>query len=267
MRDPGGAERNPGALHAVSPGLRGSAAPSRLRSPTAEAILVELKALGSEENRAGMARFGINTERAYGVSIANLRPLARRLKRDHALAAALWKTGVHEARILAAFVDEPAKVTPAQMDRWAAAFDSWDLCDQVCGNLFDRTPHVETKIATWAKDEREFVRRAAFALLAAYAVHRKDVPDKVFAGFLPLIENYATDGRNFVRKAVNWALRQIGKRSLALHGPALALAEKLAASDDRTARWIGKDAVKELSDPKKMERIVPGDARLSGRRL
>ena len=219
-------------------------------------LLAELRSLGSEENRAGQARFGINTARAYGVSITNLRPIARRLKRDHALAAALWATGVHEARILAGFVDEPEQVKPAQMDEWAAAFDSWDLCDQVCGGLFDRTPHVEKKIVTWAEDDREFVRRAAFALLASYSTHAKKVPDDAFLPFLPLIEKHATDPRNFVRKAVNWALRTIGKRSMALHAPALALAEKLAASQDRTARWIGKDAVRELSDPKQIARIA-----------
>ena len=217
-----------------------------------ERILAELKSLGSEENRAGQKRFGINTARAYGVSITNLRPLAKRLTRDHQLAAALWATGVHEARILAAFIDEPAKVTTAQMDKWVAEFDSWDLCDQVCMSLFDKTPHVETKIKKWAKDEREFVRRAAFALLAGYAVHGKRTPDATFVAMLPLIERHATDPRNFVKKAVNWALRQVGKRSIALHADALALAEKLAASSDRTARWIGKDAVRELSDPKQI---------------
>ena len=221
----------------------------------AKAILAELKVLGSEESRAGQARFGINTKRAYGVSIANLRPMARRLKRDHDLAVALWETSVHEARILAAFVDEPAKVTPAQMDAWVAEFDSWDLCDQACSNLFARTPQVEKKIAKWAKDKREFVRRAAFALLAAHAVHGKKVSDRDLLAFLPLIEEYSTDPRNFVRKAVNWALRQIGKRSLALHAPALALAEKLAASEDKTARWIGGDAAKELTDPVQIARL------------
>lgn len=221
----------------------------------AAAVVAELKGLGSEKNRAGQARYGINTTRGFGVSIAVLRPLARRLKRDHALAAALWKTGFHEARILAAFVDEPAKVTPRQMDRWVAAFDSWDLCDQVCNNLFVRTPYVEAKIQQWAEDDREFVRRAAFALLASYTVQAKKLPDAEFEKFLPLIERYASDPRNFVKKAVNWALRQIGKHSIGLHGPALALAQQLAASDDKTARWIGKDAAKELTDPKQLARL------------
>jgi 3-methyladenine DNA glycosylase AlkD len=223
-----------------------------------ESVLAELRALGSEENRAGMARFGINTGRAFGISMAAMRPLARRLKRDHALAEALWKSGWHEARILAALIDEPAKVTPAQMDRWAAAFDSWDLCDQACMKLFARTPHVAEMVRRWAEDEREFVRRAAFALIAGYAVHGTKAPDAEFVAFLPLIERHATDPRNFVRKAVNWALRQIGKRSVALHAAALSLAQELAGSDDRTARWIGRDAVKELTDPKQMARLGIG---------
>lgn len=225
------------------------------REANVAAILAELKSLGSEVNRAGMARFGINAEHAYGVSMAAMRPLVRRLKRNHALALALWKTGVHEARILAALIDEPAKVTPAQMDRWTANFDSWDLCDQACMKLFARTPFVAEKVEAWAKDEREFVRRAAFALIAGYTVHAKKAPDAEFLAFLPLIERHAPDPRNFVKKAVNWALRQIGKRNLALHAPALALADKLAASADRTARWIGKDAVKELTDPAQIARI------------
>jgi 3-methyladenine DNA glycosylase AlkD len=142
------------------------------------------------------------------------------------------------------------------MDAWVAEFDSWDLCDQVCMSLFDKTPHVETKIRKWAKNEREFVRRAAFALLAGHAVHGKGAPDVTFVAMLPLIERHATDPRNFVKKAVNWALRQIGKRSPGLHGPALALAHRLAASDEKTARWIGKDAVRELSDPKQIARVT-----------
>jgi 3-methyladenine DNA glycosylase AlkD len=220
-----------------------------------EAILAELRALGSEANRAGQARFGINTARAYGVSIANIRPIARRLKHDHDLAAALWEARVHEARILAAYVDEPGRVTPKQMDAWVADLDSWDLCDQVTSSLFVRTPYVERKIRKWAKDEREFVRRAAFALIAAHTVHGKSAPDTAFLPFLDLVERHSTDPRNFVKKAVNWALRQIGKHSPALHAPALALAEKLAASNDKTARWIGKDAARELSDPRQIARI------------
>lgn len=220
-----------------------------------ESVLAELRKLGSEKNRAGMARFGINTERAFGVSIASIRPLARRYRRNHELAAALWASGYHEARLLAALIDDPKQVTSKQMDAWTADFNSWDLCDQACLKLFVKTQFVDEKIPRWAKDKREFVRRAGFALLASYAVHSKDVPDSTFRGFLPLVEEYSTDERNFVRKAVNWALRQIGKRSASLHKPALALAKRLAASPDKTARWIGKDAVKELTDPFQLGRI------------
>jgi len=222
---------------------------------SAKTVLAELKALGSEEGRAGMARFGINIEKAFGVSMAASRPLVRKYRRQHDLAAALWTSGIHEARILAALIDDPDLVTPRQMDSWAADFNSWDLCDQACMKLFARTPYVPDKVAKWAEDEREFVRRAAFATIAGYAVQAKKATDAEFMPFLALIERHATDPRNFVRKAVNWALRQVGKRSRGLHGPALALAEELAASYDKTARWIGKDAVRELTDPKQIARI------------
>lgn len=220
-----------------------------------EKILAELKSVGSDEGRAGMARFGINTEKAFGVSMAAARPLARKYRRRHDLAAPLWASGIHEARILAALIDDPKLATRKQMDAWAAEFDSWDLCDQACMKLFARTPYVAEMVAKWAKDEREFVRRAAFATIAGYAVSAKQAADEEFLPFLALIEAHATDPRNFVRKAVNWALRQIGKRSATLHRPALALAEKLAASDDKTARWIGKDALRELPDPKQIARL------------
>lgn len=220
-----------------------------------ESVIDNLRTLGSDQNRRGMARYGINTDRAFGVSIADLRPLAKRLGRDHKFALALWKTGYHEARLLAVFVDEPEKVTSAQMDSWASDFNSWDLCDQACSKLFVKTPLVEEKIAKWTADEREFVRRAGFALIAAYAVHGKSVSDGNFTGYLDLIEQYADDPRNYVKKAVNWALRQIGKRSIALHGPALASAQRLSASEDKTARWIGKNAAKELKDPVQIARL------------
>jgi len=221
-----------------------------------DAVLAELSAMGSQEGRAGMARFGINADRAFGVSMTAMKPLGRRLKRDHELALALWATGAHEARILAALIADPKEVTPALMDDWAADFDSWDVCDQVSMKLFARTPYVAQKVEQWAADEREFVRRAAFATIAGYAVAAKKAPDATFRAFFPVIERCATDPRNFVKKAVNWALRQVGKRSVTLHRPALALAEKLAASKDRTARWIGRDAAKELTDPKQIRRLA-----------
>ena len=220
-----------------------------------ETVLAELRALGSEENRAGMARFGINTARAFGVSMTALKPLARRFRRRHDLAAALWASGWHEARILAALIDDPQHVTRKQMDAWAADFDSWDLCDQACMKLFAKTPFVAVQTTRWANDKREFVRRAAFATIAGYAVSAKAAPESDFLPFLDLIERYSTDERNFVKKAVNWALRQIGKRSPGLHRPALALAQRPAASEDRTARWIGKDAVRELTDPAQLARL------------
>jgi 3-methyladenine DNA glycosylase AlkD len=225
-----------------------------------ETVIAELRALGSAENRAGMARFGINTARAFGVPMTAQRPLARKYRRNHGLALALWASGYHEARILAALIDDPATVTPRQMDAWAADFNSWDLCDQVCLKLFVKTPYTEAKIVRWAKDRREFVRRAAFALMAAYSVHGKDA-DEALLRFLPLIEAAATDERNFVRKAVNWALRQVGKQNSRLHAPALKLARQLAASDNRAARWIGNDAVRELTDPIQVARIAARDAK------
>jgi 3-methyladenine DNA glycosylase AlkD len=221
---------------------------------TADDVLAYLKALGTQENRAGMARFGINTATALGVGNTVLRSLTRKIKRNHERALALWATDIREARLLAAFTDEAGKVTREQCRSWAAEFDSWEIVDGV-SDLFVDTPFWRELVEEFAADEREFVRRTAFAMLAWGAVHLKKEPDGTFIGYLRLIEAHAGDNRNFVKKAVNWALRQIGKRSRALHGPALKLAEKLGASQDKTARWIGKDAVKELTDPKIVERL------------
>jgi 3-methyladenine DNA glycosylase AlkD len=206
----------------------------------------ELRALANPANVAGMTRFGINPKGTLGISIPVLRRLARQAGRDHALALALWKTGIHEARILAALVDEPALVTPQQMDRWAADFDSWDVCDGCCSNLFDRTPHAYGKCFEWSSRPEEYVKRAAFALMAALAVHDKQAPDSRFLQFLPVIAREANDDRNFVRKAVNWALRQIGKRNPALRQAAMRCAENLRQMDSRAARWIAADARREL---------------------
>jgi 3-methyladenine DNA glycosylase AlkD len=202
-----------------------------------------------------MARYGIKTTRAFGVPMPVLNGIARRYRGDHRLALALWRSGYHEARLLAVLIDAPDQVTEAQMNAWTASFDSWDLCDQACAKLFVRTRFVETAILRWAADDREFVRRAAFALIAAHAVHAKEAPARSFARHLELIERVATDERNFVRKAVNWALRQIGKRSLPLRAAALAVAERLAKSDNAAARWVGKGAVGELTDPTQLARL------------
>lgn len=225
------------------------------RDGTVDEILAHLASLDSEENRVGMARFGIRADRAFGVPNAVLHPLAKAIGQDHERAQALWASGWREARLLASFTDEPRRVTFEQALAWANDFDSWEIVDHAA-DLFADAPDAAALIETFAADEREFVRRAAFAMIAWTSTHHKKAPDERFLAFLPLIERHATDNRNYVRKAVNWALRQIGKRSPALHAPALALAQKLAASADRTARWIGSDAVRELTDEKTLERIA-----------
>lgn len=210
--------------------------------------LAALAAQGTEESRAGMARYGIVAAKVYGVSVANIRALAKELGRDHDLADELWRTGWYEARLLAAFVDDPKLVTPAQMDRWAGEFENWADCDTVCFHLFDKTPHAFARVDQWAQDEREFVRRAAFALLASVALHDKKAADAPFLDRLPLIEAAATDPRNFVKKGVSWALRGIGgRKSPALRASAREMADILAASPDKTAKWIGRDAQKAFS--------------------
>ncbi|MER8576171.1 DNA alkylation repair protein [Mesorhizobium sp. M1338] len=222
---------------------------------TADEIVAHLRAIGTAENRAGLARFGINIATALGVGNSDLRPLARKLKRNNERGLMLWDTGIREARLVAAFTGEPKEITIEQCRRWAGDFDSWEVVDTV-SDLFADTPFWRQLIEEFAHDEREFVRRTAFAMLAWAAVHLKKEPDETFLSYLPLIEAHASDPRNFVRKAVNWALRQIGKRSVSLHAPALAVARKLAMSTDKTARWIGKDAVKELSDARTIERLA-----------
>ena len=193
-----------------------------------------------------MARFGIDTTRAVGVTVTELRRFARDLGHDHELAAALWASGVHEARLLASLVDEPAMVSEAQMEAWVADLDSWDVCDGVCGNLFDRTPFALDKAVEWSSREPEFEKRAAFALMASAAVHRKDLPDAAFASLLPVIRAQAIDERNYVKKAVSWALRQIGKRSSGLNSQAVRTAERIERSDSPAARWVARDALREL---------------------
>jgi 3-methyladenine DNA glycosylase AlkD len=214
---------------------------------TCEEIVAELRGMESEHNREGMARFGIATEHALGISVANLRKLARRAGKDHALAQQLWSTGLHEARILASIVDVPAEVTAEQMERWVRDFDSWDLCDQCCGNLFWQTPYAARKVFEWSEREREFEKRAGFALMACIAWHDKAAPDDLLLSFLPVIRRESGDKRNFVRKAVNWALRTIGKRNPALNEAAVALAQDILDSGDRASRWVASDALRELA--------------------
>jgi 3-methyladenine DNA glycosylase AlkD len=208
--------------------------------------LARLRRLGRPENVAGMARYGITPRAALGVPAGPLRALARELGRDHTLAQQLWSTGIHEARLLAALVDEPDKVTPGQMDRWARDFDNWAVCDGVCLHLFGDTPHAWAKARVWAGRREEFVRRAAFALMAVLAVHDAAAPDGAFLALLPAIEAAASDERNGVKKAVSWALRQIGKRNPALNRAALQAGERIRSQGGPAARWIASDALREL---------------------
>ena len=225
-------------------------------SPTSTAaeIIAHLRSLGSEQNREGMLRYGIKIDRALGISHGVQRDIAKRIKRNHERAFELWDSGLMEAQFIASQTADPKRFTAHDARRWAAEFDSWDIVDGV-SDLFVDTGHWRQLIEEFAEDDREFVRRTAFAMLCWATVHRKKEPDATFADYLPLVEKHATDPRNFVKKAVNWALRTIGKRSLGLHAPALTLAEKLAESEDKTARWVGKNAVRELTDPKQLERL------------
>lgn len=209
--------------------------------------LRSLERMATQHDRDNLARFAITTDRAFGVSVAKIRKLAKELGRDHDLAAGLWETGWYEARMLAAFVDDPALVTPSQMDRWCRDFDNWGICDTLCFHLFDKTPHAWKKIAQWNDRRAEFVKRAAYALLASIALHDKKAPDQPFIGAFPFIERAATDERNFVKKGVSWALRGMGHRNATLRAAALEVAHRLIESPAPAARWVGRDAVKDLS--------------------
>jgi len=214
-----------------------------------EAALAWLKQKSTQRDRDNLGRFGITASKAFGVSMGNIQALAKRLGRSHELAAALWSTGWYEARLLTSFVDEPARVTPAQMDRWCRDFDNWGICDTLCFCLFDRTPHAWAKVAQWSGKRDEFVKRAAFALLASLALHDKSAADARFIETLPLIESAATDERNFVKKGVSWALRGVGRRSPTVNTAAAALARRLSVAPEASARWIGRGALKELTSP------------------
>jgi 3-methyladenine DNA glycosylase AlkD len=220
-----------------------------------EEVLEWLKSLANPEAIAGMARYGISPQNTLGVSVRVLRKMASEIGRDHLLAEKLWSSGVHEARILASMVDDPRMVTDEQMEVWAADFDSWDVCDQCCGNLFDKTPFAYRKAAEWAARDEEFVKRAGFALMAWLAFHDKQAPDGAFLDFLPIIERESVDGRNYVKKAVNWALRHIGKRNAALNIMAIQTAKEIQATGSKPARWIAADALRELTGWKVQERL------------
>jgi len=214
---------------------------------TASELIALLRSLKNPANVAGQRRFGITPKTEHlGISMAVLRPLARPHRRNHALAVELWASGIHEARLLAALIEDSKKVNRAQANRWARDFDSWDICDQVCGEVLPYVPFAIEKALAWSRRENEFVKRAGFVLMARMAVRRKDLPDDEFKKFLPVIRREATDDRNFVRKAANWALRQIGKRNPALRRAAISEARAIAKIDSRAARWIAADALREL---------------------
>ncbi|MBD0416155.1 DNA alkylation repair protein [Oryzicola mucosus] len=223
-------------------------------SSTAADIVAHLQTLRSEENIVGMARFGIRTETALGISNPDLRGIARAVKRNHARALHLWDSDIREARLLGLYTADPAQTNEALARQWADAFNSWEIVD-TAADLFVEAELHRSLIEEFAADEREFVRRTAFAMIAGAAVHLKREPDATFIGWLPLIERHSSDERNFVRKAVNWALRNIGKRNRACHAEAVTLARRLAASSGKAARWIGSDAVRELTSAKMLERL------------
>jgi len=221
-----------------------------------EEILKKLKSLADPEAVKGMARYGINPKNNLGVSIYKLRPIAKEIGKDHELALKLWGSGIHDALLLACFIEDPAKVTGGQMDSWAKDFDSWDVCDQACTSLFDLTPLAWTKVFEWAKRDEEFVKRAAFSLIAGLAVHDKNASDKKFEQFSHLIKKHSIDERNYVKKAVNWALRNIGKRNLALNKQMIKLSNEIQKIDSKSAKWIASDAMKELTSEKVQKRLV-----------
>ncbi len=219
-------------------------------------VLRTLESLGSPRNVEGMARYGIVSRKAYGVSAPAMRALARRIGTDHDLALRLWATGVHDARIVAVLIGDPARVTKSLMNKWVKDFDNWGVCDAGCSVLFDKTPFAIEMAFEWTKRKEEFVRRAGFVLMAALAVHDKKAPDGVFLRFLPVLKQGSTDERNFVRKAVNWALRQIGKRNSGLNRAALRTAREIRKIDSSAARWIAADAIRELESAAVQKRLA-----------
>jgi 3-methyladenine DNA glycosylase AlkD len=219
-------------------------------------VLDRLRSLGDPKAAAGAARFGIDVADIWGVSAPDLRRLAKEIGPDHSLAVQLWRTGVHDARILATLIDAPSQVSERQMERWARDFNSWAVCDAACGCLFDKTAYAWDKAVEWTGREPEYVKRAGFVLMASLAVHDKKAPDERFEKFLPLIVKHATDERNFVKKAVNWALRQIGKRNRRLNALAIQTAERIRQIDSGPARWIASDALRELTSDKVRARIA-----------
>lgn len=231
-----------------------------------ESILKKLKSQGSAKNVAGMARFGIQSDKAFGVPHPALRAIAKEHRKDHALALELWASGYHEARLIACLVDDPKQVTEKQMDAWVANFNSWDICDDCTGNLFEATPFAFGKAFEWIKSDKEFVRRAGLAMMVWLTLHRKKEPDETFLTFFPPIEKVASDERNFVKKAVSWALRTLGKRSTFLNKCALQSAARIGKMDSKAARWVAADVIKELKSDNVQKRLKDKDKKASGKK-
>jgi 3-methyladenine DNA glycosylase AlkD len=211
-----------------------------------EEVLNRLKEKARPDQLEGMSRYGISPERRLGVSVPDMRKIAKEVGKEHELALALWKTGIQDAMIVASMVGEPDKLTDEQMEEWVKDINSWDVCDQLCMNLFEKTPLAWKKIVDWSEKQDEFVRRAAYALIACLAWHDKQTEDERFIALFPVLKRGATDERNYVKKAVNWALRNIGKRSRTLNRAAIELAKEIQMIDTKAARWISSDAIREL---------------------
>jgi 3-methyladenine DNA glycosylase AlkD len=224
---------------------------------SAGSVVAWLKRHGSQRNRDGMARYGIPSDKAFGVSVGTLQRYAKQAGKNHDVAMALWDTGWYEARMTAAFLGEPERLTRAEMDRWCRDFDNWAVCDHACFHLFDKSPHAWSKVTSWSRRRGEFQKRAAYALLASLALHDKKAPDARFWPMLKLIERDASDERNFVKKGISWALRLIGRRSQALNATSVALSRRLADSSDPTARWLGRSALKELTSAGVLKKLKP----------
>jgi 3-methyladenine DNA glycosylase AlkD len=216
------------------------------RAPQLTEVVASIKRMGSKSVRDGMVRYGLPPDNAFGIPVGKMQNFAKGIGRNHELALALWETGHYEARMIAAFIDDPSLVTPAQMDRWCKDFDNWGIVDTVCFKLFDQTPHAWKKVVQWSNKRDEFQKRAAFALLASLAGHDKTASNQQFLNCLPLIEKASTDERNFVKKGVSWALRTVGRRNSELNEACTTVAQKLSTSSDPTARWLGKEALREF---------------------
>jgi 3-methyladenine DNA glycosylase AlkD len=226
-----------------------------IRNTALDFIIKELKKKSNSKNLKGMAKFGINTEKAFGINMPFLRETAKKYKNNHQLALDLWDTKFHEARILASLVDDPKLVTDEQVEAWILEFNSWDLCDQCCANLFEDTYFAYEKALEWSKRDEEFVKRAGFVMMARLAISDKKADDAKFDPFLQRILEESMDERNFVKKAVNWALRQTGKRSMNMNKAAILVAEEMLKLNSKAAKWIANDAIRELTNPNTTRRI------------